>query len=116
VHPDGTIFAVVETAPDCIPDACSGGVPYFSVMGIDPSGGQKFSVRPVDPPTLDYVSRASSSSQADGYAYVPYVFHHRGCPDPAEELKLLRISSTGAYDDILIQNVSGLISAPWKSA
>jgi len=118
VHPDGTIFAVVETVPECLPDSCSGGLGYFSVIGIDPSGGQKFSVKVVDPPTHDQATPGDIIVAGDGYAYVPYVFHHRGCPDPADDMKLLRISSTGAYDDILIQSFYGTVEMspffPWS--
>ncbi len=109
VHPDGTIFVVVERFPVCLPGSCSGGGAYFSVMGIDPSGGQKFSVKPVDTPTDGVVIPGHIIVAGDGYAYVPYVFHHHDCPDPSEEMKLVRISSTGAYDDILIQSVSGYV-------
>ena len=113
VHPDGTIFAVVQTAPDCLPGSCSGGGAYFSVMGIDPSGGQKFTVKPVDTPIDGEVIPGNIIVAGDGYAYVTYVFHHRHCPDPSEEMKLVRISSTGAYDDILIQSVSGYVDLEW---
>ncbi len=107
VHPDGTIFVVVERFPVCLPGSCSGGGAYFSVIGIDPLGGQKFSVQPVDSPTGGWAIPGDIIVAGDGYAYVPYVYHHQECPDPAEELKLVRISSAGAYDDIPIQAVSG---------
>ncbi len=91
----------------CLPGSCSGGGAYFSVIGIDPLGGQKFSVQPVDSPTGGWAIPGDIIVAGDGYAYVPYVYHHQECPDPAEELKLVRISSAGAYDDIPIQAVSG---------
>jgi hypothetical protein len=101
VHTDGTIFAVQAGK--------NGGGPS-AVVGIDPiTGTQKFSVPIVDSgggPLLESqrwgdVSQPNGPIIAgDGYAYFAYIYRSSDCV--LETLEVLRISSSGAYDNIKI--------------
>ncbi len=111
-HPDGTIFTIEYRLQD---------YPNPSVVGIDPtSGGAKFRV-PVGASlslsanaacfagSFEWYGQDGTSPPAiiagDGYFYVPY-----GCYDPfnwngtsrSRFQMLLRVNSSGAYDDIQI--------------
>ena len=104
VHTDGTVFAIQRN-----PNA---------VIGVDPAmGTQKFSI-PVTIPgqsTGPYFSGMIIGG--DGYAYVPYSY--RGYPIDCSDgvgvcnsyhLRLLRVDSAGAYDDIPIVESTVLFS------
>ena len=117
VHPDGTIFTV-QYQQD---------VSHSEVVGIDPAtGAQKFSVPLLDPSEF-YTSGDTELGcgqtfdagfnllglmiAGDGYAYVPYVYTERyydcdsyGYPPYATHLRLLRVSSSGAYDQINVRD------------
>jgi hypothetical protein len=97
VHPDGTIFAIL-------------GDPYSDdshpmgqawVIGVDgSSGAQKFSV-PLPDDTAVFSHEPFIMIAGDGYAYVPYVTYS---PDTGtQQLKLLRVNSAGASDNIDIK-------------
>ena len=93
VHTDGTIFAhQANWQPDytALPD---------TVIGIDPTTGtQKFSV-PILPIGADVVN---SIIAGDGYAYVAYAYNERPDDGMVNHLALLRISSSGVYENISI--------------
>jgi hypothetical protein len=101
VHTDGTIFAVQA--------GNRGGGPS-AVVGVDPTTGtQKFSVPVVDSGggPLSESQRWGDVSQpngpiiaGDGYAYFAYIYRSSDCV--LETLEVLRISSSGAYDNIKI--------------
>ena len=97
VHPDGTIFAIL-------------GDPYSDdshpmgqawVIGVNgSSGAPKFSV-PLPDDTAVFSHEPFIMIAGDGYAYVPYVTYS---PDKRTlRLKLLRVSSAGASDNIDIK-------------
>ena len=89
VHTDGTIFAVlVNNARD------------YTVIGIDPTtGSQKFSV-PVPQVSQGQSEVAGGPIIAgDGYAYVPHFTTENVW---TMHIGLLRIDSSGAYEDIHI--------------
>jgi hypothetical protein len=87
VHPDGTIFAHFNTVE-------TSGAAHSTVVGIDPTtGAQKFSI------SLPNLRDASDIIVAgDGYAYMPYAVEANG----AVHLKVLRVSSSGAYDQFAV--------------
>ncbi len=104
VHTDGTIFAIEQD---------SGSSPY-TVVGIDPvTAAQKFSI-PVSIPGSNTQSSVGSFIVAgDGYAYLPYAYRPwgNGWGDvQTTHLRLLRIDTTGAYDDISVADFSTLYS------
>jgi hypothetical protein len=102
VHTDGTIFAFQG----------------YSVIGIDPTTGtQKFSVPlPIPQPALDLANCPSSGGTAygevglgmsfslivagDGNAYAAYAYNEFGtnCSLKASHLRLLQVSTAGAYN------------------
>jgi hypothetical protein len=96
VHTDGTIFVVVGVMP-------SNGPGEYSVIGIDSSGGQKFSV-PL--PSNSEPQEQSLMIAGDGYAYLPYAVDYQVYP-PVKQLMLLRVNSEGASDNFPIQTVMG---------
>lgn len=95
VHPDGTIFAVycVVSEDQTLPNPCS-------VIGIDSAtGAQKFSV--ALPGDVQLSNGPPIMIAGDGYAYVLYVARQY---DPeTDQVMLLRVNSSGAYDNIEIQ-------------
>ncbi len=100
VHPDGTIFSSVQDQHGVV-----------IVVGIDGvTGAQKFSVRTSQPP---YPTTGLSQMiiAGDGYAYAPYYYWEScgsgGPPCATNHLRLLRVSSAGAVNDIRI--------AEWQS-
>jgi hypothetical protein len=99
LHTDGTVFAVLYHFPNTLPD---------EVIGIDPTTGtQKFSV----PLTrgVDDVSQAEYELivAGDGYAYVTYAYRDGAFPNEHGHLMLLRVNSSGAYNDIHIFDWAG---------
>ena len=105
VHTDGTIFVLLWAEPSL---RAPGPGPW-SVIGIDAnSGGQKFSV--ALPANLDAGERVDASGQimiaGDGYAYVPYVFWQADVFPAVKQLKLLRVSSAGAFDIIDVKTLT----------
>jgi hypothetical protein len=102
VHTDGTIFTLQSSDWPA--------VPARSVVGIDPTTGtQKFSVPVVDSgggPISEYeqwgdVSQPNGPIIAgDGYAYFAYIYRSSDCV--LETLEVIRISISGAYDNIKI--------------
>jgi hypothetical protein len=117
VHTDGTIFTVQDLYTSAV-----------AVIGIDPiTGAQKFSVPlAVQPYYQDPTENLNCSSgrrfggvdvsrmiiAGDGYAYVSYAYPEgdASCStgNPVSfisHLRLLRVSSAGAYDIIPIQDV-----------
>jgi hypothetical protein len=99
VHPDGTIFGVqyLDTFPAM---GCS--APSDAIVGIDPTtGAQKFSV-PVMAGNGGF-SPGGMIVAGDGYAYWLYFYvPWPGCPYDGERAYLLRVDSSGAYDNIQI--------------
>lgn len=90
VHPDGTIFATTSTG----------------LVGIDPTtGAQKFSApmdtadSPLNP--ADGIQQQGLMIGGDGYAYMAYAYGVSGDGFHIH-LKLLRVNSSGAYDNIPI--------------
>jgi hypothetical protein len=97
VHPDGTIFTMMSEG--------SGNV----VVGIDPTtGAQKFSI----PIPLGPAGYYGVMIAGDGYAYLPYTFGGQS-PTAAStfHIGLLRIDSSGNYDDIDVFDVSNICSS-----
>jgi hypothetical protein len=87
-YPDGTIFALQS------------GAAGDSVIGIDPTAGTlKFSV-PVPGGTQEYEGWMIAG---DGYFYLAYTFLGFG-PNFTNHLRLLRVNSAGASDDIPISD------------
>jgi hypothetical protein len=99
VHPDGTIFAVqyLDTFPAM---GCS--APSEAIVGIDPTtGAQKFSV-PVMAGNGGF-SPGGMIVAGDGYAYWLYFYvPWPGCPYDGERAYLLRVDTSGAYDNMQI--------------
>jgi hypothetical protein len=100
IHPDGTVFAIQRNS-DSWPD---------TVIGIDPTTGTlKFSV------PLNISSDAEGPYESgvmiagDGHAYVPYGYRGQGVTT-LSHLKLLRIDTAGAYDDIPIADITTMYS------
>ena len=90
VHPDGTIFARVWNYTS---QGAVGNGPGAAI-GIDPStGAQKFSM-----PVLGY-QWVNMIVAGDGYAYLSHVDNDADVNMPTQHVKLLRISSSGAYTD-----------------
>lgn len=95
IHPDGTIFAALET------DDPSGlTAPQYSVVGIDSAtGAQKFSVPLPHPEEMFAQPRVLGLIVAgDGYAYVPYATRQLEGGLESNHLVLLRVSSDGAAE------------------
>ncbi len=93
VHPDGTVFAMTTGGGQ--------GSEYASVVGIDPTGTQKFSIG------LDYGCcggyEAPIMIAGDGYAYYAYADETLGPPGTGIrnfQIEVLRIGSDGTYDTI----------------
>jgi hypothetical protein len=103
VHADGTIFAVqigTESNPQ-----------QESLIGIDPAtGSRKFIVTPAWTEDTFGLAMLDLIIAGDGMAYVPYQYDE-GPLDVGESyhLRLLRVNSTGSYDDI---GISDWISGP----
>ena len=99
VHPDGTIFGVqyLDTFPAM---GCS--APSEAIVGIDPTtGAQKFSV-PVMAGNGGF-SPGGMIVAGDGYAYWLYFYvPWPGCPYDGERAYLLRVDTSGAYDNMQI--------------
>ena len=88
VHPDGTIFAVQQNSDPATYSE------WDSVIGIDPAtGAQKFSVDLHSWPGFVWDIMIAG----DGYAYV--VSSSRDFSANTSQLYLLRVNSSGAYDD-----------------
>ncbi len=92
VYTDGTVFLVQRG----------------TVVGIDPTTGtQKFSV-PLGASLPDdawgNITQPRPIVAGDGYAYVPYIYRSNSgfCQTGVESLAMVRISSSGAYNDINI--------------
>ena len=97
VHTDGTIFAVIQH--DIDPGL---GYQPASVIGIDPAtGGLKFSV------TIPIVSEVEMQYglmiAGDGYVYLPYSYVDWS--NGFRRLRLLRVDSSGAYDNLVIYDL-----------
>jgi len=117
VHTDGTIFVVQNSYTYLVRP---------SVIGIDPSGVQKFNV-PIggelgngeDPPFISRALAGEIMIAGDGYAYIPYADQvsdgNSGnvCND---HMRLLRISTGGAVDNIHIRNWTDQCWEVWASA
>ena len=96
VHTDGTVFVVMDSG--------SGSNQATAVVGIDPATGtEKFRV------TQTGSSGADMIIAGDGYAYLPYT---TGATATSVQVKLLRVSSGGAYTDIDIATSNGGVSFP----
>jgi len=105
VHTDGTVFLV----QDC--DNCQ---QQRSVVGINSTGAAAFTI--AVPGTAGDTVDFSPIIAGDGYAYVPYRtgdFPGGSCPSPPGQsggfalhvtwhLKLLRIATSGAYDQVSV--------------
>ncbi len=107
VHPDGTIFAIQIPDENAVPD---------SVIGIDPTtGALKFSIQlPMEAqgPPLWGTGETTTYGviiAGDGYAYVPYGIREMDVIE-TNHLRLLRVDSSGAYDNINIYDWTGVIS------
>lgn len=95
IHPDGTIFAGLYNDPYQNSGSYEG-----TLVGIDPTtGAQKFSVPFVDPSS--YVL-AGPIVAGDGYAYVAYAYYDSDYV--SQHLMVLRVSCSGEYDNITIQD------------
>ncbi len=97
VHPDGTIFAILQGGPP----ATFG--PSASVVGIDPAGGGvKFSV-PIPESKVGQFPAGGIIIAGDGYAYVPHWYADVPWPcytsGQLDHLMLLRVGSDGSYTD-----------------
>ena len=109
VHTDGTIFATQEN------DDSAGRPIPTTVVGIDPTTGtQKFSVQ-IGPSTEPQLTEVYGLMVAgDGYAYIPYAYRDNwvsGQPSNQDiHLRLLRVNSSGASDDIQIFDWATTIS------
>jgi hypothetical protein len=104
VHPDGTIFAAAD--PDGSGEA---------IVGIDPTTGTlKFSVPVPHFISSNMVEEAYGLIVAgDGYAYFAYSYP----PDPdanTRRIGVLRISSSGANDNIDVYDVDGYDTADFS--
>ena len=99
VHPDGTVFATLQNY--------SNDPVLNSVIGIDPTtGAQKFSV-PVPQGLASNV--AGLMIAGDGYAYAPYYYSFclGPCIGQVTHVALLRIDTSGDYDNIAILDQPG---------
>ena len=99
VHPDRTIFAVLQDY--------SNDPVLYSVIGIDPTtGAQKFSV-PVPQGLASNV--AGLMIAGDGYAYAPYYYSFclGPCIGQVTHIALLRIDTSGGSDSIAILDQPG---------
>jgi hypothetical protein len=103
-HTDGTIFAVFENQD---PDY------HASVVGIDPTTGTQKFIVPIPNTALgDMRFRTIQGLMiaGDGYAYVPYAYASdaTGSIDYwPSHLMVLRVNSSGAWDDIKILDFDG---------
>ncbi len=104
VHTDGTVFAI-QRSPN-------------AVIGVDPAmGTQRFSIPVTIPGQSEGPEFSGMIVGGDGYAYVPYWY--RGYPIDCSDgvglcntyhLRLLRVDSAGAYNDIPIVDSTVLFS------
>ena len=100
IHPDGTVFAIQRN---------SGSGPD-TVIGVDPTAGtQKFSVPLNIPSDSEGPYESGIMIAGDGHAYVPYGYRGQGVTT-LSHLRLLRIDSAGAYDDIPIADITTMYS------
>ncbi|MGO9010158.1 MAG: hypothetical protein ACLQPN_08645 [Bryobacteraceae bacterium] len=107
VHPDGTIFAIQSPDEYAVPE---------SVIGIDPTtGAQKFSIQlPMEAPGPPLWGDGATQIYGiiiagDGYAYVPYGIREMEIPE-TNHLRLLRVDSSGAYDNMNVYDWTGVTS------
>ncbi len=96
VHTDGTVFAIRGT----------GEPGTLAVVGIDPTGAEKFSL-PLQVPAGPLVNGLGSLGliiAGDGYAYVPYGWlqHIADSSSGTGNLRILRVGSDGSSQDIPI--------------
>ncbi len=108
VHPDGTIFAVQVPDEYAVPE---------SVIGIDPTtGAQKFSIQlPMEAPGPPLWGDGATQVYGviiagDGYAYVPSGNREMLGTYEDNHLRLLRVDSSGAYDNINVYDWTSDIS------
>lgn len=104
VHTDGTIFTILENTQT---------ESALIVAGIDPTTGtQKFiaSLRLLDPNATTFALGLVIAG--DGYAYVPYYNWLINYDESGDlyDLHVLRVSSSGAYDDIPVLDWVGPFS------
>ena len=111
VHPDGTVIGLQYD---------NRGPTQYTVIGIDSStGAQKFSVPiPANPPGEGFVASPVGEGiipgggwimiGGDGYIYIPYqIADDTGSTQwPTTHLHLVRMNSSGAYDDIPLYDVT----------
>ena len=101
VHTDGTVFITeYHLNPNCDPETpCQQGF----VVGIDPVAGTKKFAAPIagKNPRPFHLMIAG-----DGFAYLPY-WHEAGS---TKFLNLLRVSSTGEYNDISVSQSAQVFS------
>ncbi|HKV39297.1 MAG TPA: hypothetical protein VJX67_08795 [Blastocatellia bacterium] len=103
VHPDGTILAIQGNNSD------TGPLPS-TVIGIDPSsGGQKFSV-PIPQGQPNEQAIFGMIIAGDGYAYIPYTNLDRPYGSEIVHLRLFRVNSSGASDDIPVMDWTNAIT------
>ncbi len=109
IHPDGTVFTI-QRGPQVVsplePNAAS-----TAVIGINPiTGAQRFSIQIPGLPAPEGTAAMYFPPMiaGDGYAYVPYV-NSEACGYRClyNHLKLLRISSNGAYNVINVKDWRG---------
>ena len=105
VHPDGTIFAVQNNSN------ASGFPVADTLIGIDPiTGTQKFPGVPIGPPEAEGLWELGLMIGGDGYAYLAYaykVFNSLQAGVVSYSIKLLRVNSSGVYDNIAISDWRG---------
>ncbi len=90
VHPDGTIFAIQYPEENAVPD---------SVIGLDPTtGAPKFTIQ-IPGSDKGETTVYGVIVAGDGYAYVPYGSREIDVIE-TNHLRLLRVNSSGASDDI----------------
>ncbi|MEQ1935268.1 MAG: hypothetical protein ABL962_15520, partial [Fimbriimonadaceae bacterium] len=116
VHTDGTIFAGLATDVEVTyDDSSTGTATKFSVVGVDPAtGSQKFQVllpfspNLATPPNEQDWDLTYPIVAGDGYAYVAYdhTQYFAGGATPIQSVHVIRISSSGAYTDIPIQEAT----------
>ena len=95
VHPDGTIFTILENANN-----------FDSVVGIDSTtGAKKFSVPLQLSGEQGALFEYGLIIAGDGYAYVPYAYREFFYPYWLNHLMLLRVNSAEDYDYIKIHDL-----------
>ena len=92
VHPDGTVFTVLQNWTSdyhVLPD---------SVVGINSATGANFNV----PLPAMWTIEFGMIVAGDGYAYIPYAWRDEEGESETDHVRLFRVNSSGGSDDIFV--------------